>query len=59
MKAATATVKSRSKGEPKSGTKTMHGVPKHMEVIAYISKTTKNSLSWISDIEIPPKTLRK
>ena len=56
--AATAVGKRRRKGEMTSGSITMHGVPKHMEVIAYITKTTKNNLSWISDIDVPPKELR-
>jgi hypothetical protein len=38
---------------------TLFGVPKHVEVIKYITKTRKNNLSWISDINIPPKQLRK
>ena len=35
------------------------GLPKHVEVINYVTKKGKNSLSWISGLNFPPMQLRK
>lgn len=33
-------------------------VPKHIEVINFLLKNHRKDLSWVSDVEIPPKPTR-
>ena len=43
----------------KENKKSSYGTPSHFEVIAYLAKTANNNMSWVSDVNIPPKRLRK
>lgn len=42
----------------KSENSQVFGIPKHADVIAFVSKSRKQNLSWVSDLTIPPKALR-
>ena len=48
---------------PKPKTRILQGhtksaVPKHIEVINFLLKNHRRDLSWVSDVEIPPKPTR-
>ncbi|OMJ84608.1 hypothetical protein SteCoe_14199 [Stentor coeruleus] len=41
----------------KSENSQVFGIPKHADVIAFVSKNRKQNLSWVSELTIPPKAL--